>query len=102
MYAPNLGRFMQNDPIGFSAGDANLFRYVSNSPVNLNDPSGLAGVITGITITDNATNLPEGAGLPTMPDVPKEIRDQLGYPADYMRKLGGYADKKKHTYSHRH
>ncbi len=28
-------------PIGFEAGDANLYRYVSNSPTNLTDPSGL-------------------------------------------------------------
>jgi hypothetical protein len=29
------------DPFGFEAGDTNLYRYVSNSPTNLTDPSGL-------------------------------------------------------------
>ncbi len=32
---------MSEDPIGFSAGDVNLNRYVGNSPVNGVDPSGL-------------------------------------------------------------
>ena len=32
---------MSEDPIGFAAGDANLYRYVGNSPTNFVDPSGL-------------------------------------------------------------
>jgi hypothetical protein len=28
-------------PLGFNAGDANLYRYVGNTPINLTDPSGL-------------------------------------------------------------
>lgn len=31
-----------NDPIGFAAGDANLYRYVGNGPTNETDPSGLS------------------------------------------------------------
>ena len=37
-------RWMSQDPIGFSAGDPNLYRYVGNNPANLTDPSGLASV----------------------------------------------------------
>jgi RHS repeat-associated protein len=44
-YDPSLGRFISEDPIGFSAGDTNLYRYVSNSPTNFTDPSGT--VISG-------------------------------------------------------
>jgi RHS repeat-associated protein len=40
-YSPRLGRFVQTDPIGFSAGDVNLYRYVANDPVNWIDPLGL-------------------------------------------------------------
>jgi RHS repeat-associated protein len=40
-YEPVLGRFFSNDPIGFNAGDANLYRYVGNSSTNATDPSGL-------------------------------------------------------------
>jgi RHS repeat-associated protein len=35
------GRFISEDPLGFSAGDGNLTRYVGNSPTNWVDPSGL-------------------------------------------------------------
>ena len=38
-YHPILGRFLQSDPIGFAAGDANLFRYCGGDPVNYTDPS---------------------------------------------------------------
>ena len=40
-YNPTLGRFMSEDPIGFAAGDANLFRYCGGDPVNYVDPTGL-------------------------------------------------------------
>ena len=43
-YLPNLGRFMQSDPIGFDAGDMNLFRYCGNDPVDRSDPDGLLAV----------------------------------------------------------
>jgi hypothetical protein len=40
MYDPKIGRWLSQDPIGFSAGDANLYRYVFNDPVNETDPTG--------------------------------------------------------------
>jgi RHS repeat-associated protein len=39
-YDPYNGKFIQEDKIGFAAGDTNLSRYVFNSPVIYNDPSG--------------------------------------------------------------
>jgi RHS repeat-associated protein len=39
-YSPRLGRFVQVDPIGFDAGDVNIYRYVGNDPVNLTDAFG--------------------------------------------------------------
>jgi RHS repeat-associated protein len=39
-YDPSTGRWMSQDPLGFDAGDSNLYRYVSNSPVANLDPSG--------------------------------------------------------------
>jgi RHS repeat-associated protein len=39
-YDPHSGRFVSKDPIGFSGGDANLYAYVLNDPINLIDPMG--------------------------------------------------------------
>ena len=45
-YDPELGRFITEDPLGFSAG-INFYTYVDNNPINLNDPTGEspAGII---------------------------------------------------------
>jgi RHS repeat-associated protein len=39
-YAPEMGRFISEDPIGF-AGGINFYAYVGNDPVNFVDPLGL-------------------------------------------------------------
>jgi RHS repeat-associated protein len=41
MYDPGVGRWLSTNPLGFTAGDANLYRYVGNGPTNARDPSGL-------------------------------------------------------------
>jgi len=41
VYHPTLGRFVQRDPIGYRAMDANLYRYVFNSPLDNTDLHGL-------------------------------------------------------------
>jgi RHS repeat-associated protein len=43
VYDPRVGRWTSQDPAGFAAGDANLYRYAANAPVNSWDPTGLAG-----------------------------------------------------------
>ena len=40
-YSPDIGRFLQPDPIGFKGDATNLYRYCGNNPVTLADPSGL-------------------------------------------------------------
>jgi len=41
-YDPHTGRWLSEDPIGFTAGDENLYRYVGNNGPNAVDPFGLA------------------------------------------------------------
>jgi RHS repeat-associated protein len=69
------GRWISQDPIGFLAGDTNLFRYVSNRTVQLTDPSGeivpiLIGIGAVVIILAGTTggnlNAP-GPGDPTYP-----------------------------------
>jgi len=42
----SLGRWISQDPIGFEAGDANLYRYVGNGPISRVDPQGLEGFLS--------------------------------------------------------
>ncbi|QDV52178.1 RHS repeat domain-containing protein [Gimesia fumaroli] len=46
-YGAGEGRFKSEDPIGFDAGDVNLYRYVGNNAATITDPNGLAPFSTG-------------------------------------------------------
>jgi RHS repeat-associated protein len=39
-YDSGTGRWLTQDPLGFDAGDSNLYRYVTNKPTVATDPSG--------------------------------------------------------------
>ena len=39
-YDASTGRWISEDPIGFAAGDANVYRYCGNGPTNYVDPRG--------------------------------------------------------------
>jgi hypothetical protein len=55
--------YQSQDPLGFVAGDANLYRYVGNSPTNATDPTGL------IEVDDN----PNNAKIKALPNVLDKI-----------------------------
>jgi RHS repeat-associated protein len=40
-YSPIDGRFLNEDPRGFLAGDTDLYRYVADNPTTAIDPTGL-------------------------------------------------------------
>jgi RHS repeat-associated protein len=39
-YDPGSGRWITQDPLGFDAGDSNLYRYVANEPTIYDDSNG--------------------------------------------------------------
>jgi RHS repeat-associated protein len=44
---PGVGRFLTADPLGFEAGQVNVYAYAGNDPVNRHDPSGTQSSSTG-------------------------------------------------------
>ena len=46
-YDPAVGRWISEDPIGFYAGDTNLYRYVTNDTPNRSDPTGFDDAESG-------------------------------------------------------
>jgi hypothetical protein len=53
-YDPATGRWISQDPLGFDAGDSNLYRYAQNRPPSATDPSGDYVFATGLTQAQEA------------------------------------------------
>jgi RHS repeat-associated protein len=67
-YITHLGIFASQDPTGFSAGDANLGRYVGNNPTNATDPTGLEEFHGGVAaLRGAATSAMEQAPINVPP-----------------------------------
>jgi RHS repeat-associated protein len=84
-YDINKGRWLSEDPIGFAAGDRNLYRYVSNASTNATDPSGLiiwftvGVVVVGVILVTLVT--PAAVFIPLDPRNPNST--QKAEPSDY-------------------
>ena len=55
-YDPELGRFISEDPIGFSGGMMTFYGYVDGNPTTYRDPSGLKIIADNIDIPLNVKN----------------------------------------------
>src|ERR1700694_2868773 len=88
MYDPIIGRWLEEDPTGFDAGDMDLYRLEGNNPTNEVDPSGLEWQRIGgkpVTIKDNKFKFGEGEGIVSVwidatvfnPKNEKTLRDMI-------------------------
>jgi RHS repeat-associated protein len=68
---PGTGRWDSQDPLGFAAGDPNVYRFVGNGPTDFNDPLGLDAL-------DNAANFFAGWGDTLTFNLTNVARNQLG------------------------
>ena len=105
-YSPELGRFLQPDPMGY-ADSSNLYQAFGNNPVNMTDPLGLEA---GLTRTGwiVASNVKTGKVTRYSPDYIRnhgvEIRQMLGtaaglnpYEADALMLQAGRGDVGKQS-----
>ena len=82
-YEPNLGRFLQTDPVGYDAG-LNLYAYVANDPVNMTDPTGLwPQSEEGGGVTECIEN-PNSCQFPTTEVEDVEVVGRFQRVADYV------------------
>ncbi len=81
-YDAVIGRFVSQDPMGFAAGDTNLYRYVGNEPTVDPDPSGLQSQWPLFTYP--IVYLPQPEPGPDPVYKPFDIRDYLDkYPGAF-------------------
>ena len=79
-YSPELGRWMQRDPLGYVDG-VNVYEYVGSMPTAFGDPTGLTSVAPGTTPGWDPMN-PDGWHPPMIPPDDGEYGpDGMGPPA---------------------
>ena len=82
-FLPEIGRFLQPDPIGFSGDPANLYRYCGNNPANGSDPLGTNLIVAtygtipvvdhiGIGLAYNGPNSETYGFYSSVPNSPRE------------------------------
>ncbi len=78
-YDPAVGRWLSEDPIGYAAGDQNLYRYVGNQATGAIDPDGLEIIFParGNQSVEPFADLPPG---PYGPPAPPAAASNFGVP----------------------
>ncbi|MBZ5630062.1 MAG: Ig-like domain repeat protein, partial [Acidobacteriia bacterium] len=87
-YDSALGRFIQQDPLGIVGGDANLYRYAGNAPLDHTDAEGLEGhgaTLDNVysTLGNSSTVSSVAGGLTGLLENASKIS-----PGSYVSKLG--------------
>jgi RHS repeat-associated protein len=97
-YDPGAQRWTSRDPLEYTSGDANLYRYVHNDPTNFTDPTGLwdwAGDIASI-LPDSTVNYlasSDSAWIGTAANYSAGVADTLtGGATSKFRSALGYDD----------
>jgi RHS repeat-associated protein len=99
-YNPNLGRFVQPDPIGIKSGDMNLYAYCGNEPAVHTDPDGR----TVGRLQNNAnflinlafdTNPPKGTKPERLTD--EQLRERARKSYDQIKNKTARTESKWHT-----
>ncbi len=76
-------------PLGFDAGDGNLYRYVRNGPTNVNDPTGLEN--PGPTLGPTVPNL----SFKEQQELGTKLRDEMKTVAEYVARRVADAQRDK-------
>jgi RHS repeat-associated protein len=105
-YDSTVGRFISTDPMGFGAGDTNLYRYVGNNATNATDPTGMwslqeawngaqqgwnnftQGVAQGATSFRNTVTSNAQQGLEYWAGVAVAGQNEGGIIGDYKQRVG--------------
>ena len=87
-YSSQMGRFINQDPSGFAAGDSNLYRFVGNHPTYATDPTGLYE--GGTTYSGGLTQYTNGSGVTTdVGTAPTSLTGGGGYSNNSFASTGG-------------
>jgi len=84
-YDTGIQRFLSRDPIGFSSGDFNFYRYVGNSPVSFVDPFGLEQISQYLRQTQKKNNDAVNRLVPL-------YNDKEAYKKEFGNILNDYGD----------
>ncbi len=93
-YDPQTGRWTVKDPILFGGGQANLYAYVFNNPINFYDPYGLFGVADLPSIPQPVVDAAAGFGDALSFGFTDWVRDQMDTNSAIDKCSGAYSGRK--------
>ncbi len=99
-YDAETGRWTTKDPVRFAGGDANLYAYVANDPVNLVDPDGLSPLDWEDWDLSGAANFAAGFGDTLTGGLTESIREAMGTNQFVNSDCPGYAWGRGAAYAH--